>query len=55
MSEPETQLPVDRTPDSGDVAERYGALSRAGGVIAPVVTALLAFLIGGLVVLGHHG
>jgi general nucleoside transport system permease protein len=51
VSEPETQLPVDRTPDSGDAVERYGALSRAGGVIAPVITAVLAFLIGGLVVL----
>jgi simple sugar transport system permease protein len=37
------------------MAQRYGALSRAGGVIAPVVTALLAFLIGGLVVLVTTG
>jgi general nucleoside transport system permease protein len=51
VSEPETQLPVDRTPESGDTAARYGALSRAGGAVAPVITAVLAFLIGGLVVL----
>jgi general nucleoside transport system permease protein len=38
------------------VAERLALWQRAGGIVTPVVTALLAFLIGGLVVLAttHH-
>jgi simple sugar transport system permease protein len=34
------------------VASRLDAFQRAGGIITPVLTALLAFLIGGLLVLG---
>jgi ABC-type uncharacterized transport system permease subunit len=38
------------------VAERLGLYQRAGGIITPILTALFAFLIGGLVVLatGHN-
>jgi general nucleoside transport system permease protein len=39
------------------VAERFSAFQRAGGLIVPIVTTLLAFFIGGLVVLvttGHN-
>ncbi len=38
------------TPDTSAV-ERYGLLQRAGGLVAPLLTVLLAFFIGGLVVL----
>ncbi len=53
MTEPVDQLegtPVAQTP-----ASRLAAYMRGGGVIVPLLTALLAFLIGGLVVLvtGH--
>jgi simple sugar transport system permease protein len=53
VSEPVDQLegtPVAQTP-----ASRLAAYMRGGGVIVPLLTALLAFLIGGLVVLvtGH--
>ena len=53
MTEPVDQLegtPVGRTP-----AARLAAYVRGGGVVVPVLTALLAFVIGGLVVLitGH--
>ena len=53
MSEPIDQLegvPVSQTP-----AARLAAYVRGGGVVVPVLTALLAFVIGGLVVLftGH--
>ncbi len=37
------------------VAERYGALQRAGGLLVPLITVLVAFLIGGLVVLISGG
>lgn len=47
MSEKATPQPE---PDAASAVERYGMLHRAGGLIAPVLTALLAFLIGGLVV-----
>jgi general nucleoside transport system permease protein len=53
LTEPVDQLegtPVGRTP-----AARLAAYVRGGGVVVPVLTALLAFVIGGLVVLitGH--
>jgi hypothetical protein len=53
MTEPVDQLegaPVAQTP-----ASRLAAYMRGGGVVVPLLTALLAFLIGGLVVLvtGH--
>ncbi|MCI0636195.1 MAG: ABC transporter permease, partial [Actinobacteria bacterium] len=43
-------LPPDE-PGAAGALERYALLQRAGGLIAPLVTAVLAFLIGGLVVL----
>jgi ABC-type uncharacterized transport system permease subunit len=54
---PEEQPP---TPHGGDyapsVSERLAFYQRAGGVITPVLTAVIAFLMGGLVVLatGHN-
>jgi simple sugar transport system permease protein len=42
-------LPPD-DPESGGALGRYLLLQKAGGLIAPLVTALAAFLIGGLVV-----
>jgi general nucleoside transport system permease protein len=54
-SEPTVQPPA--TPDPvGTTADRLAAWQRAGGVVAPVATAILAFLAGGLVVLatGHN-
>jgi general nucleoside transport system permease protein len=51
VSEGESPPPVTQTPETSPAAtERYGALSRAGGFVAPLLTALLAFIIGGLVV-----
>jgi simple sugar transport system permease protein len=38
-------------PDSASALGRYAVLQKAGGLIAPLVTAVLAFLISGLVVL----
>ena len=42
--------------ETGTIAARFAVKQRAGGVIVPVLTALIAFLIGGLVVLatGHN-
>ncbi len=37
-------------PGSGGTLERYAILQKAGGLLAPLVTLVLAFLIGGLVV-----
>jgi simple sugar transport system permease protein len=48
------------TPTGGDyapsVAERLAFYQRAGGIVTPILTALIAFLMGGLVVLatGHN-
>ena len=36
--------------EPGGIVQRYSMLHRAGGLVAPVVTALIAFFIGGLVV-----
>jgi len=43
-------------PESGNAAERLARWQRAGGLVAPIMTAILAFLAGGLVVLatGHN-
>jgi simple sugar transport system permease protein len=45
--------PAESPPSS---AARLGALQRAGGIVPPILTAVLAFLVGGLVVLatGHN-
>ncbi len=45
------QPPEAPPPAEGSAADSLAAWYRAGGVVAPVVTALLAFLVGGLVVL----
>ena len=51
-NEPTVQQPAEAPPqDEGSAADSLAAWYRAGGVVAPVVTALLAFLAGGLVVL----
>ena len=59
MSEPLTPAPVDPSglgPETRpSFAERYGVAQRAEGVLAPVLTTLLAFLVGGLVVLVTTG
>jgi simple sugar transport system permease protein len=53
VTEPEEQTP--KPPTGGDyapsVAERLALYQRAGGVIVPLFTTIVAFLIGGLVVL----
>ena len=69
MTEPPEQPPVDPTavvPEGPgglgpevvrqlSAVERYTLAQRAGGVIAPIMTALLAFVVGGLVVLVTTG
>lgn len=57
MSEPAPQVPP--TPKGGDyapsVAERLALWQRAGGIVTPLMTAVLAFFIGGLVVFATTG
>ena len=55
MTEP--LLPQDAPPDPSGMPEvrqsllgRYDVAQKAGGLLAPVLTAVLAFLVGGLVV-----
>ena len=50
MSEGAPQPDAPPEPAPPGAAERYGMLHRAGGLAAPLLTALLAFFIGGLVV-----
>jgi ABC-type uncharacterized transport system permease subunit len=51
MTETPTPEPQDPSAAQAEgVLERYGMLSRAGGLVAPALTALLAFFVGGLVV-----
>jgi simple sugar transport system permease protein len=54
--QPGTQPPVIAEEPPGTVASRLAAWQKAGGIFVPVLTALLAFLIGGLIVLatGHN-
>jgi general nucleoside transport system permease protein len=49
-------LAADSTAYAPSVAERMAAYQRAGGIITPVITAVFAFFMGGLVVLatGHN-
>ena len=57
MSEPPLETEPDSTPEAQPgFVERYALLQRGGGVATALITALLAFLIGGLVVLatGHN-
>ena len=49
MSESVRQLPEEPAPES--VVERYGLLQRAGGILVPILTVVLAFLVGGIVIL----
>ena len=55
MSEPPVVDQLEGTPVAQTPAARLAAYVRGGGVVVPVLTALLAFFIGGLVVLvtGH--
>ena len=48
--------PNDEAAASGTLAARIALRQRSGGVIVPVLTALIAFLLGGLIVLatGHN-
>jgi simple sugar transport system permease protein len=57
VSEPITSTgPPDAEPPSPSFAVRLGMAQRAGGVIVPILTAVFAFLMGGIVVLatGHN-
>ena len=49
--------PPASSPEAGppSVAERLAFYQRAGGVLAPLLTALIAFIIGGLVILATTG
>lgn len=51
MTSDQTVQPAGRAPDSETAAARLDRWHRAGGAVAPVITAVLAFLVGGLVVL----
>ena len=50
MSEAVRQLPEEPAPEARGVVERYWVLQKAGGLIAPLLTVLLAFVISGVVV-----
>jgi ABC-type uncharacterized transport system permease subunit len=54
--EPAVPVTPEQAAQSGTVAGRIAVGQAAGGIVVPVLTALLAFLIGGLVVLatGHN-
>jgi simple sugar transport system permease protein len=58
MTEPKNDLvqPPEQAAESGTLAARLSLSQRAGGIAVPVATAVLAFLLGGLVVLvtGHN-
>ena len=60
MTDLDPQGPIPETPEeeaeTGALAARLALKQRAGGIVVPVMTALLAFMIGGVVVLatGHN-
>jgi general nucleoside transport system permease protein len=60
MSVPPEPDPVPQTPEeasaTGTLAARFSLRQRSGGIAVPVLTALVAFLLGGLIVLatGHN-
>jgi general nucleoside transport system permease protein len=60
MSVPPEPGPVPETPEeasaTGTLAARFSLRQRSGGIAVPVLTALIAFLLGGLIVLatGHN-
>ncbi len=47
---PEPKTPLDEQRREESLAERYGLLQKAGGLVAPLLTVVLAFFLGGLVV-----
>jgi len=49
VSERVRQLPEEPAPES--VVARYGLLQKAGGILVPILTVVLAFLVGGIVIL----
>ncbi|TML47695.1 MAG: ABC transporter permease [Actinobacteria bacterium] len=51
LSETVRQLPEEQLPVSPSTLERYRILQKAGGLVAPLLTVVLAFLISGVVVL----
>jgi general nucleoside transport system permease protein len=55
VAEPTANVPPDQEP-STEFAVKLGAAQRAGGIVVPVLTAVLAFLAGGIVVAatGHN-
>jgi ABC-type uncharacterized transport system permease subunit len=57
-ADPKAQAPLEAEPTAyaPSVAERFAIWQRAGGVVVPVITALFAFLMGGIVVAatGHN-
>jgi general nucleoside transport system permease protein len=58
MTEPETVTEPAATPEEAgppSVAARLAVYQRAGGIVTPLLTATLAFLIGGLVVVATTG
>ena len=57
MTEPVGAPPPASSPEAGppSVAERLAFYQRAGGILAPLLTALLAFVIGGLVIFATTG
>jgi len=58
VSEPESQAPLETDPEgyAPSVARRMAFYQRAGGIVTPIMTAVVAFLMGGIVVLstGHN-
>jgi ABC-type uncharacterized transport system permease subunit len=58
MTEPQSQAPLSADPEgyAPTVARRLAFYQRAGGIITPIMTAVVAFLMGGIVVLstGHN-
>ena len=55
MSEQVRQLPEEPDPEFQNAVERYWLLQKAGGLVAPMLTVVLAFFISGLVVLVTTG
>jgi simple sugar transport system permease protein len=55
MSERVHQLPEEPNPEIESVVERYWLLQKAGGLVAPLLTVVLAFFISGIVVLVTTG
>jgi len=58
VTEPQSQAPLDADPEgyAPSVARRLAFYQRAGGIVTPIMTAVVAFLMGGIVVLstGHN-